>query len=389
MKQVVETPGIPIKLWLDDLEQSAMDQTGNLARLPFAFHHIAIMPDGHTGIGMPIGGVLATKDVIIPACVGVDIGCGVLAFKTILNRSEVSVEQVKKVMDRIRKTIPVGFAHHTVPKPELCMPPLGELKEDSIVKQQYESARTQIGTLGGGNQFIELQYDSDNNIWVMIHSGSRNLGFIVANHYNKKAIELNAKWFSSVPAEWNLAFLPWYDQVCADYLREMEYCCEFARCNRRLMADEINVILHDIFHCDFHAPYDVSHNYVAQENHFGHNVWVHRKGAIRARKDEVGIIPGSQGTASYGIRGKGNPDSFMSCSHGAGRTMSRTKAKATLNLQDEIKRLDDLGVIHSVRNSSDLDEAAGSYKDIDMVMSNQSDLIEPVTKLMPLAVIKG
>ena len=229
----------------------------------------------------------------------------------------------------------------------------------------------------------------------MIHSGSRNLGKKVGDHYNKEAKKLNEKYFSSVPKEWDLAFLPLDSTVGKDYLIEMEYCVEFALANRKLMIERIMESFSDTIPDVLFVAFDgntiinIAHNYARLENHFGHNVLVHRKGATSAKTGEIGIIPGSQGTSSYIVKGKGNPDSFMSCSHGAGRKMGRKAAQKNLNLDYEIKRLDDQGIIHSIRTEADLDEASGAYKDISKVMAEQADLVEVLVELKPLAVIKG
>lgn len=226
----------------------------------------------------------------------------------------------------------------------------------------------------------------------MIHSGSRNLGFKVANHYNKIAKELNAKWFSSINPKWDLAFLPVDSDEGQEYISEMRYCVEFAKASRRLMMDSCLSCFEEVGLInigDYLDYWDVAHNYVELEHHFGQNVWVHRKGATKAYDGQRGLIPGSQGTSSYIVTGKGNQDSFKSCSHGAGRKMGRKQAEKELDLETEKKRLDDLGIIHSVRTTSDLDEAAGAYKDILTVMKNQKDLVDIVVELTPLAVIKG
>jgi tRNA-splicing ligase RtcB len=394
----ISTEKLPIKMWLNDIEDSALEQVKNLANLPFAFKHIAIMPDAHSGYGMPIGGVLATKGVIIPNAVGVDIGCGMCAVKTSL--TEIDTETLKKIMGEIRNTVPVGFNHHKEKQDERLMP-----KEEwevnyekmEVVKQEYENALTQIGTLGGGNHFIEIQKGSDGHIWIMLHSGSRNFGLKIADYYNKLAKGLNAKWYSEVPREWDLAFLPIDSDEGQAYLKEMQYAVDFALANRKLMMNRIidvfisqfnpfNNITVDEFGID---SINIAHNYASLENHFGENVWVHRKGATLAREGTIGIIPGSQGTSSYIVKGLGNPESFMSCSHGAGRRMSRSAAQKDLILEDEIKRLNDQGILHAIRGKHDLDEAAGAYKDIDEVMENQKDLVEILIKLSPLAVIKG
>jgi tRNA-splicing ligase RtcB len=229
----------------------------------------------------------------------------------------------------------------------------------------------------------------------MIHSGSRNLGYKVADHYNKLAVKMNEQWHSSVPKEWQLAFLPIGSEEARNYIREMNYCVDFALANRKLMMDRICYIIGDILFkkntsvTQFEPIINIAHNYARLENHFGQNVWVHRKGATLATKDTIGIIPGSQGTKSYIIRGKGNPESFNSCSHGAGRKMGRKDAERRLNLEEEVKKLDDQGILHAIRGIEDLDEASGAYKDIDVVMENQKDLVEILVELQPLAVVKG
>lgn len=386
-------------MWLEEIEEGAAEQIKNLANLPFTYKHVAIMPDSHQGYGMPIGGVLATKDVVIPNAVGVDIGCGMCAVKTSL--TDISTETLKNIMGEIRKQIPVGFNKHQEKQDDSLMPI--DAGAGKIVDVEYNNALKSIGTLGGGNHFIEIQKGSDGHIWIMIHSGSRNLGKQVADHYNKIAIALNEKWYSVVPKEWELAYLPLDSEEGQAYIREMNYCVDFALANRKLMMDRICKIFNDIYyliptmyHGEMEGTYisyepiiNIAHNYAQMENHFGENVMVHRKGATLATKDTIGIIPGSQGSKSYIVRGKGNPDSFNSCSHGAGRKMGRKEAERTLDLEAEKKKLNDMGVIHAIRGIGDLDEAPGAYKDIGLVMRNQEDLVEILVELTPLAVIKG
>jgi len=415
---------IPVKSWCKDPEKGAEKQIFNLANLPFAFHHIAVMPDCHEGYGMPIGGVLATEGVIIPDAVGVDIGCGMQAVKT--NLTDITMERLKEIMILIRQRIPVGFNHHSKNQDESLMPNVlknvggnGEpCKYDfPIAFREYNSALKQLGTLGSGNHFCEIQKGSDGFIWIMVHSGSRNIGYKVAEYYNKLAVELNEKWYTQVPKEWDLAFLPLDSEEGQSYIREMEYCLEFAKQNRNLMIERIKEsfidvpcnfcngkggrdgskcipcngtgLLNNKISVNFEKPIDIHHNYAIMENHFGKNVMVHRKGATLAREGTIGIIPGSQGTSSYIVKGKGNKESFDSCSHGAGRSMSRSRAKKDLDLITEQKKLNDKGILHAIRDVSDLDEASGSYKDIDEVMKSQEDLVEILVKLEPLAVIKG
>ncbi len=389
MKQVVNTGRIPIKLWIDNIEEGALEQAQNMANLPFAFRHIAIMPDSHQGYGMPIGGVLATNGVIIPNAVGVDIGCGMCALKT--NLTEIETATLKKVMSGIRNKVPLGFNHHNKKQNKALMPSSDTIVKGGIVERQYEAALKQIGTLGGGNHFIEIQKGSDGHIWIMIHSGSRNIGLKVAEHYNRLATKLNERWHSEIPSKWQLAFLPIETQEAKDYMAEMQFCVDFAFANRKLMMENIKASFEEELGGEF-AEIDfvnIAHNYARWENHFNSNVIVHRKGATSAKEGETGIIPGSQGTKSYIVKGKGNPESFESCSHGAGRALSRKKAQNTLSLEEEIAKLDKQNIIHAIRNKKDLDEAPGAYKNIDIVMENQKDLVDIEVELTPLAVIKG
>lgn len=385
-KVIFENCRIPIQMWLDEIEEGALAQAVNLANLPFAESHIAIMPDSHVGYGMPIGAILATKSVVIPNAVGVDIGCGMCAQKTSL--TQIPVDKLKQIMGLIRERIPLGFDHHESRQDEALMP-LGH-EELVVVKNQYTSALKQVGTLGGGNHFIEIQMGSDGNVWVMIHSGSRNLGLRVAEHYNKLAIKLNERFFSQVPRNWDLAFLPIETEEAHLYMKEMKYCVDFALVNRKLMMKRVMESIEDVMgEIELGELINKSHNFAAWEHHFGSNVLVHRKGATRAYAGELGMIPGSMGTSSFIVRGLGNPQSFMSCSHGAGRKLGRKQASRTLNLEDEIGKMNAQGIIHGIRDARDLDEAPGAYKDIYQVMENQKDLIEIEVELKPLGVIKG
>lgn len=392
----VTSERLPIKSWCDAPEGGCLAQARNLANLPFLFKQVCLMPDTHQGYGMPIGGVIAAESVVIPNAVGVDIGCGMHAVKT--DVQEISPQQLHEIVGLIRENIPVGFNHsaepHKLPAFEGCEPSAweGPWRDGSypIVSREYEKAMFSLGTLGGGNHFIELQKDEWGFLWFMIHSGSRNLGKQVADHYNKLAVNLNALWHSSVPKEWELAFLPVDTAEGQAYLREMNYCLQFAAANRERMARQIKDILAAVLNLPtFTEEIDIHHNYASMEHHFGHNVMIHRKGATRARAGEVGIIPGSQGTHSYIVEGLGNPDSFMSCSHGAGRRMGRKEAVRSLDFAAEVAALDARGIIHSVRSKDDLDEAPGSYKNIETVMEEQADLVKILHMLQPLAVVKG
>lgn len=386
--RVISTEKLPIKMWIEDIEEGALLQTKNLANLPFAFRHVAIMPDSHQGYGMPIGGVLATNGCVIPNAVGVDIGCGMYAIKFDAFSSNVTKEQMKAIMGKIRALIPMGFEHHkdkhNIPNVE------PEGADTPIVIQQWEAAQSQLGTLGGGNHFIEIQRGaSDGALWVMLHSGSRNLGKKVADHYNEVAVKLNERWFSTVPKEWELAFLPIETREAKEYLAEMNYCVKFAFANRFEMALKIKEAVWDVLGAVELEAHNIAHNYARWEHHFGKDVIVHRKGATSAKLGEIGLIPGSQGSKSFMVEGLGNQESFMSCSHGAGRKMGRKAAQRELNLEEEIRKMNDKGIIHGIRTAKDLDESAGAYKDIDVVMEQQKDLVKIVEELTPLAVLKG
>ena len=381
----------PVKIWTDYVEKSAMRQIENLTTLPFLFHHLAIMPDVHTGMGMPIGGVLAYKDAVIPNAVGVDIGCGMCAVKTNWKVADIPTDVLRKqIMRGIRKRIPLGMDHHKEAQDEKYLPTGHDIDKMEIVKRRQEYITKEVGTLGGGNHFIELQKDETGTLWIMIHSGSRNLGKLVGDYYNEKAKKLNERWYSVVSPDIRLSFLPLRTDEFNAYWQEMKYCVDFALCNRKLMMKRIEEVIKDaIPEIGFEPMINIAHNYAAWERHYGQDVIVHRKGATLAREGVIGIIPGSQGTASYIVEGLGNPESFCSCSHGAGRTLSRTAAIRDLNLKEEVERLDALGIIHAIRNQNDMQEASGAYKDIETVIANEADLVKVKTRLLPVAVIKG
>jgi len=384
MKRVISSENKPIKLWTGDIDEGALQQAKNLANLPFTYKWVAIMADCHKGFGMPIGGVLATSGAVIPNAVGVDIGCGVCAARTSLR----SIEKITllKVLKAIRSRVPLGHIHHKKPRQ---WEGFRSAPEVDIIRQELDSARYQIGTLGGGNHFIEIQKGSDGFIWLMLHSGSRNFGLKIANEYHGKAVQMCRNWHSSLPDR-DLSFLPMETPEAGEYLAAMNFALDFARASRLMMVEAVKSSLQEMAgDISFSDTINVHHNYAAREEHYGQEVIIHRKGAISAREGETGIIPGSQGMNSYIVRGRGNPESFMSCSHGAGRKMGRRQAIRSLKLEEEKKFLDDRGIIHSVRSRRDLEEAAGAYKDINTVMENQRDLVESLVELSPLAVIKG
>ncbi|MCK5600533.1 RtcB family protein [Candidatus Pacearchaeota archaeon] len=385
---------VPAKLWVDpaELESQCHNQLHNLRVLPFAVQHIAVMPDAHCGYGMPIGCVLATDNVVIPNAVGVDIGCGMIAVRL---KDLPGVDEVRSGLQHlqylIQEAVPVGRNWHE----KMCGHddmPTG-MQSCLIVGKQYDRARHQLGTLGGGNHFIEVQVDAEGDIWVMIHSGSRNLGKQVADHYAKWALDDNAMHFSSVPRSADLGFFRRGHDGFDEYIQEMNYCIEFAKKNREAMMWAVVKAFHEIWPETMVAGqhwFDICHNHMSIENHFGRNVCVHRKGAAGPYRNGVwGIIPGSMGSKSYIVSHTGEKLSYLSTSHGAGRRMSRRRAKEELDLEAEQKHLDELGVVHSLRGRGNLDEAPSAYKSIAEVMANQVDLCNIEVVLTPILSIKG
>ncbi len=380
--------------WCKNPEEGAIKQAQNIENHPWLVGNVCLMPDTHEGYGMPIGGVVALNDAICPNMVGVDIGCGMLAVKTSL--TDITTDQLKAILGGskeyqggIRANIPVGFDHHKKDiSHSLFDAPIWN--KTTICKQEKESARRQLGTLGGGNHFIEIQKGDDGHIWFMIHSGSRNLGYKVAKYYNEVAKKLCTQWKQDEIVKNDLAILPKGTKEFDEYLEEMNLCLYFAYENRQMMAtfikEEFLRVFKDI---EFLQEINIHHNYASIEHHYDRDVWVHRKGATLARENTIGIIPGSQGTSSYIVQGLGNPKSLCSCSHGAGRKMSRKKAIENLDLANEQSILDNKGILHSLRHKNSLDEAPSAYKDIDIVMEEQKDLVKILVKLEPLAVVKG
>lgn len=390
----------PIKVWLEapvQIESGCLQQAINLSNLPFLHKWVALMPDTHEGFGMPIGGVIAVKGVIIPNAVGVDIGCGMAYLETNLHKSDLTMDMLQTIVGNIMRDIPTGFSHHK--KRQECRAlerfkkVLGEHSSplDRALWEEVESGYYQVGTLGGGNHFIELQEDEQGMVCIMIHSGSRNFGYKIARHFNEVAKELNRKMSAPVPREYDLAFLPVDTAEGQSYVRWMDLALDFARENRDKMLLVVKDILVQIFpRIEFHNEVNAHHNYAALENHYGEDVWVHRKGAIRVRKGEMGIVPGAMGSFSYIVEGLGNPESFYSCSHGAGRKMGRKEALREIPAEKTMADLKELGVVLGKQKKADIsEESRFAYKDIDFVISQELDLVKPVKKLKTLAVVKG
>ncbi len=380
MLRIINDERIPIKLWIDEVDPAALRQARNLANLPFAHKWIAIMPDCHVGYGMPIGGVLATRGAVVPNAVGVDIGCGMIAAKTSLRK--MNRQEVKDMVAELRRIVPVGFKHHQQPRKWSGFERAPDIQ---VIQRELSAARRQLGTLGGGNHFIEIQQGDDGHIWIMLHSGSRNFGLKIAREYHRLAVQETARSGVAVPCR-DLSFLDVDCRTGRDYLAAMNFALEFAAASRVLMLDSVMAAVAAIGGSELQRV-NIHHNYAAVERHYGRDVIVHRKGATKAAQGLLGIIPGSMGTASYVVEGLGNPESFMSCSHGAGRVMGRREAQRSLDLKGEQARMGE--VVHPLREKRDLEEAPGAYKDIDQVMANQSDLVRIAVKLTPLGVIKG
>ncbi len=389
MENVITTEWLPVKMWLPfiELELGAWKQAQGLANMPFVHKHVALMPDAHVGYGVPIGCVFPAIDVVIPNAVGVDIGCGMQTIRTNIRAERLNVNLLKMIVSDIKKQIPMGFKHQKESHFEYLIPALvgAGLPSLPIVDREYKSAVKQLGTLGGGNHFIEIQEGPEGFAWVTIHSGSRNLGKQVADHYHKEAQKKNKFWMSETPKD--LAFLPVDSRLGEQYINEMEYCVKFAKVNRDIMMDKVTNILLSLFpELSVTETIDIPHNYASLEEHFGKWVYVHRKGAVRVEKGGVGIIPGSMGDCTYIVQGLGNRQSFNSCSHGAGRAMGRKQAKKTLNIVKEKKIME--GIVCDFGERS-LDEAPSAYKPIGQVIARQGDIFKVTHQLTPIANVKG
>lgn len=377
--------------WTDPntLDQKCQQQIRNAMRLPFAVQHVSIMPDAHGGYGVPIGSIIATRDVVMPNAVGVDIGCGMIAARIF----GVTVEEFRNndddVREEILRRIPVGPKWRAEACKATEMP---DMEQGQITAREWGNARRQLGTLGGGNHFIEIQESDLGDVWVMIHSGSRNLGKQVCDHYAKLAKEQNRQNYSLVPPSFDLGFFHKDSDYYERYLTEMAYCVYFAKDNRAKMMVDVLESFKKIWHraqvFGGHV-HDICHNHVNMENHFGRNVLVHRKGAAGPYfGSKWGIIPGSMGANSYLVSHSGSQASMMSTSHGAGRAMSRSEARKSLDLEDQ-QDLMELLQVNCNLGPKQLDEAPGAYKNIETVMNYQMDLCKIERTLRPMLSIKG
>ncbi|WLF84074.1 RtcB family protein [Moraxella sp. ZY210820] len=388
--------GVPVKIYTQDVDEESLDQLRKMAQLNFIHSHIAVMPDVHLGKGATVGSVIPTKNAIIPSAVGVDIGCGMNAIRLSLKAHQLP-DNLSALRNAIERKVPVGFEQHKQVKAKAStLSPLDKrLKQITdkhpalcrMLRQFDATWQKQLGTLGGGNHFIELCIDENNDVWVMLHSGSRGLGNVIGTYFIERAKKEAQSRFGHVPDK-DLSYFAEGSANFDDYVEAVAWAQDYAYENRREMMRLILEAMRPLlpsFQMTKEAI-NCHHNYVEKEHHFGEDVYVTRKGAIRAGLDEYGIIPGSMGAKSYIVKGKGNPDSFCSCSHGAGRKMSRSKAKLLFNQQDLIAQTQG---IECRKDKGVVDEIPSAYKDIDEVMANQSDLIEVVHTLKQVMCIKG
>lgn len=405
MQVIIEENKVPIKAWIDgvELEDKARQQLLNAASMPFIHKHIAVMPDVHWGMGATVGSVIPTSGAIIPAAVGVDIGCGMMAVKTSLKASDLP-DNLHGIRTAIEAAVPHGRSdnggandkgrHADIPtnvmsKFAFMSGGLAEIvSKHEKIERAAEGCAAHMGTLGTGNHFIEVCLDEDQSVWIMLHSGSRGIGNKIGSYFIEKAKEDMRRWFINL-SDQDLAYIVEGSELFGDYMKALHWAQSFALANREVMMELVVEALSK----SLGRPFETSlmavnchHNYVSKEYHFGKNVWLTRKGAVRAREGDMGIIPGSMGVQSYIVRGKGNPDSFCSCSHGAGRRMSRTAAAKKYTVEDHIKATEG---VECRKDAEVIDETPMAYKSIDAVMAAQSDLVEIVHTLKQVVCIKG
>lgn len=391
IKQVLSETGMaPVKIWASHVEKSAMDQLRRTAALPFIFKHVAVMPDVHWGMGATVGSVVATEGAVCPAAVGVDIGCGMAATRIEGLRPGDLDGKLAELRSQIERSIPVGHRGNKRLEQDVsvwngweefgCLP--------SNIQNLRQKAEAQLSSLGGGNHFIEVCVDTESRVWVVLHSGSRNIGKSVADIHIRKAKGIMKQMFINLPDP-DLAYFAQGTAEFAAYISDLNWCQSYARMNRDIMMKRILGQVWRMFddgNLKIAESVNCHHNFAAIESHFGHNVLVTRKGAVRARSGDMGIIPGSMGTRSYIVRGLGNPESFNSCSHGAGRSMSRGQAKRKFTIEDLKEQTKG---VECRKDIDVLDEIPGAYKKIEEVMAEQSDLVEVVAELKQVLCVKG
>lgn len=379
---------IPVKIWTSDIEPETLAQLKNVANLPFVFKHVAVMPDVHAGKGCTVGAVIATKGAVCPAAVGVDIGCGMAAIK-LKDVKAADFGDLAKLRHQIERSIPVGFYENKIVSDDVLswdgwqkwiQLPLG-------VQGKVNKAKAQMGSLGGGNHFIELCLDTNGGAWIVLHSGSRHVGKAIADIYIQCAMSIMKQMFISLPDP-ELAYFAQGTEEYKSYTRDLLWAQDYALQNRKIMLRRVLADFSKHIGRDAEIEIEVNchHNFAVFEHHFGENVLVTRKGAVRARNGDMGIIPGSMGTRSYIVRGLGNPDSFHSCSHGAGRRMSRGKARASFTVEDLKNQTSG---VECRKDADVIDEIPGAYKNIEKVMEDQRDLVEVVAELKQVLCVKG
>ncbi|PPE73805.1 RNA-splicing ligase RtcB [Solimonas fluminis] len=395
IKQEITTGHVPVKIWTEDIDEASRQQLANIAGLPFVHHHVAAMPDVHLGIGATVGSVIATRQAIVPAAVGVDIGCGMAAVRTTLTAEDLDGKRLDNVFRQIGRDVPVGRDQHRADRaPAEAAASFGPGLRAILEKHPKLESRKdpngwvcQLGSLGGGNHFIEICLDEAGRVWVMLHSGSRGVGNRIGTYFIERAREKALRMDRQLP-DLDLAWLDEGSPDFEDYVEAVGWAQDYARMNREVMLGLVLAAMRRHLR-PFQAVAEAvncHHNYVSREHHYEADVWVTRKGAIRAGRGQLGIIPGSMGAKSYIVRGKGNPESFESCSHGAGRRMSRTQAQKQYSTSDLVQQTEgvvcrkDVGVV---------DEIPAAYKDIDQVMANQTDLVEVVHTLKQVMCVKG
>jgi tRNA-splicing ligase RtcB len=395
--------GVPIKMWTRGVpvDDKARDQLSRAAQMPFVFRHVAAMPDVHVGIGATVGSVIPTKGAVIPAAVGVDIGCGMMAARTSLVASDLP-DNLEAIRSAIEQAVPHGRVVGRGKRDNGSWgdPPAPIVEAWATLAQRFDrlcdkhprlkntNNLVHLGTLGTGNHFIELCLDEEQRVWVMLHSGSRGVGNAIGTFFIELAKQDMRKWHINLPDE-DLAYFPEGTDHFDDYVEAVGWAQDFAALNRRMMMTNVIRALRGQIAKPFDAEMEAvncHHNYVQRENHFGENVLVTRKGAVRAAKGVMGIIPGSMGAKSFIVRGLGNPESFDSCSHGAGRVMSRTAAKKLVTLDEHIA---DTAGVECRKDEGVIDETPKAYKPIEAVMAAQADLVEIVHTLKQVVCVKG
>ena len=395
IRERIEGPNVDVLIWTDEVEEQAKQQLINTASMPFVAPHVAVMPDVHYGLGATIGSVVPTVGAIIPAAVGVDIGCGMCAVPTNLKASDLP-ESLAALRSDIEAVVPVGFGAHSDDKhltdDEMFSLPshgMNHVRERYGIQEPKQGIWGQLGTLGGGNHFIEVCLDEQDNVWVMLHSGSRGIGNRIGRQFITLAKEDMIQQGHSLPDK-DLAYLTEDTQKFKDYLTAVTWAQDYAALNRRVMLRRILEVMKR------HFPtmevnieervINCHHNYISKEVHYGQELYITRKGAVRAQAGDMGIIPGSMGVQSYIVQGLGSEEAFHSCSHGAGRRMSRTKAKKAFTVEDHEKATEG---VECRKDAGVLDETPGAYKDIDVVMDHQSDLVAPMATLKQILCVKG